>query len=164
MIIRNSLGVVLAFVLALGASIAAAATATESAPTLQNMTVQEFLDYHASLQRDLQSRKFDHVSNRDRLAIEAAQNEIRTALAGQSDIQALPQEARVAVFNAHEKVVAIMNEANLDRVTCKREHQLGSHRPRTVCFTERELREMTARNRHERMRSGGCEGPSCQGN
>jgi hypothetical protein len=144
------------------AAVATAATATVATPKLQNMTAQEFLDYHASLQRDLQSRKFEHVSNRDRLAIEAAQGEIRAALAGQADMQALTPEARVAVFNAHEKVVAIMNDANLDRVTCKREHQLGSHRPRTVCFTERELRDMMERNRNERMRAGGCEGPGCR--
>jgi hypothetical protein len=134
------------------------------APTLQNMTVEEFLAYHAKLNSELETKQYDYVKDGKRRDIEKAQTTIRARLSGHQSMSELDDDARLAVFNAHEQVIAIMKDAELDKVTCKKLHQIGSRRPKLVCETERERRAIAERARGERVRNRACtDGLACSG-
>lgn len=151
-----------ALALCVGAPAHAASIDGSTAPKLSNMSVEQFLDYHTKLSRDLNSKKYDYVNrnNRDRIAKQQAS--IRELLSGHQSMSELNEVDRLAVFNAHESVVAIMNDASLDKVTCRRQHKMGSHRPETICTTAREQRLKSDESRDQFVRPKTCaSGASC---
>jgi hypothetical protein len=114
------------------------------APKVSNMTPREFLSYHASIARKLETKGFAHVDNEQRRDVAKAQAEIESVLDGKRSMDELSDAERLELFNAHEHVIAIMNDAELDRLICKREKKVGSHRGELVCHTKRQLQEARA--------------------
>lgn len=155
----------LAVALTLGAAapVFAASVDGSTAPKLSNMSVDEFLAFHTKLSRDLTTRKYDYVNSRNRERIAKQQEQIRGVLAGHQSMSELDDADRTAVFNAHESVVAILNDAELDKVTCRRQHKMGSHLPTTVCQSERERRMLQDESRDQWVRGRACQGPNCNG-
>jgi hypothetical protein len=119
-------------------------------PSLANMTAAEFLAFHDQLAKSLSQRSFAHVDTRARESIAAAQQELRAALRDVADINVIGDDKRRQVFDAHERVVAVLNQAEGNRVVCTKEHQIGSHFPKTLCMTVRE-RELMERETQRRM-------------
>lgn len=113
------------------------------APKVSNMTPKEFLRYHSDVARKLESKSYEHVDNERRRDVASAQAEIRSVLDGKTTMDELTDAERIGLFNAHEHVVSILNDAELDRRICKRETKIGSHRGELVCTTKR---AMQARN------------------
>ncbi|HET9485367.1 MAG TPA: hypothetical protein VFO79_15505 [Xanthomonadales bacterium] len=113
------------------------------APKVSNMTPKEFLAYHADVAKKLDSRSYEHVDNEQRRDVASAQAEIKSVLDGKRSMDELTDAQRIELFNAHEHVVSILNDAELDRRICKRVKKIGSNRGELVCTTKR---AMQARN------------------
>jgi hypothetical protein len=113
------------------------------APKVSNMTPKEFLKFHNDVARKLESKSYEHVDNERRRDVASAQAEIKSVLNGKRSMDELSDAQRIELFNAHEHVVSILNDAELDRRICKRETKIGSHRGELVCTTKR---AMQARN------------------
>ena len=133
------------------------------APRVSNMTPKEFLAFHAKVDKKLESKSYEHVDNEQRRNIEEAQDQIESVLTGKSSMDQLSDDERLKLFNAHEHVVAIMNDAELDRRICKREKKIGSHRGELVCHTQRQLDEERQLNRNRMQRTRICQGLGCGG-
>ena len=100
---------------------------------LTNMDVEGVLAFHAELEQVLGTRDYKHISMRDRQEIARAQQLIRSRLQGKQSLDQLTEAGRIDVFNAHEHVVALIEEAEGDRLVCDRRKIAGSHTVQTVC-------------------------------
>jgi len=149
---------ILALALTLGAGATASAASIDgtTTPKLSNMSVAEFLDFHAKVARDLQTKQYEHVNERNRELVAKEQKRIRDTLYGRQSLADLEELDRMAVFNAHESVVAIINDAELDKVTCRRQHKMGSRMPQTVCTTARERKQLQDESRTSFTRTRAC--------
>jgi hypothetical protein len=134
-----------------------------AAPAVNNMSVQEFLAFHDDVAGKVNTRDFEALSRSERSELTAAQAEIRAALAGKQSMSDLDDAGKLVVFNAHEKVVALVNKAEDERLVCVQKKRLGSHRHTLECRTVAQIREERESARGERMRirtcdpaSGGC--------
>jgi hypothetical protein len=128
-----------------------------TAPTVNNMSVQEFLAYHDGVAKKADTREFEALSRSERDQLAAAQGEIRAALAGKASMSELDDAGKLVVFNAHEKVVALVNKAEDERLVCVQKKRLGSHRHTLECRTVAQIREEREAARGERMRVGACD-------
>ena len=109
------------------------------APKVSNMTPKEFISYHATVAKKLETKSFEHVDNEQRRDVASAQAEIKSVLDGKSSMEELSDAERIELFNAHEHVVSILNDAELDRRICKRVKKIGSNRGELVCTTKRAM-------------------------
>jgi hypothetical protein len=135
---------------------ASADSAGIQAPRVSNMTVTEFLAFHHKLAAKLDSRPYEHVDNEQRREVADAQGDIKRLLEGKSSMDELTEAERASLFNAHERVVAVMNDAELDRMICKREQKIGSHRGELVCRTQRQIRDEREAYRRNNQRTRTC--------
>ncbi len=154
----RSLALSLVLLFATSAAFADSSSDGKVAPVLQNMSVQEFLAFHNTLDKKLDTRDYNHVSNADREAIAKAQAEIRETLNGHTDIKELDDAARLRVFNAHERVVALWDDAEDNRTICERRKKVGSHRPELVCTTVAERRNARDAAKTMRLAPNTCDG------
>ncbi len=109
------------------------ATVGSAGPELSNMDIDGMLAYHAELAQVLREKEFAHISMRDRQEIDRAQSLIRSRLEGYKSMSELTEAGRVDVFNAHEHVVALVDEAEDERMQCNRRKIAGSHTMQVVC-------------------------------
>lgn len=74
----------------------------------------------------------------------------------------LPREDQMTVFNSLEAISAILNQAEEDRMICRRERTVGSRFATEVCKTVGERRAET-RDARDRMTERGtfCSGANC---
>jgi hypothetical protein len=153
MILRHLLAALL-----LAATLPALADSTASkAPTVSNMSVQQFLAYHDDVARRAKTKDFEGLSRGERDQLAAAQGEIRQALAGKASMTDLDDPAKLVVFNAHEKVLALVTKAEDERLVCKQQKRIGSNRRTLECRTVAQLREERERAQDSRMRNRTCD-------
>ncbi len=114
-----------------------------NAPRIGNMDTAQFLAFHAEIRRDVASGQYAKLDRRDRAMIDEQEAVIAAKLDHGRTFAQLDERGRLAVFNAHQRVVGILNGEEEDDVICRKEHQVGSHRPRVVCLSERD-RELAA--------------------
>lgn len=126
-------------------------------PTVNNMSVQQFLDYHDDVARRATTKDFEALSRSDKEKLSAAQGEIRQALAGKASMADLDDAAKLKVFNAHEQVIALVNRAENERMVCVQKKRLGSHRHQLECRTVAQIKEDRDAARNARLRSGTCD-------
>lgn len=70
----------------------------------------------------------------------------------------LSEADQIRVSNSISSIVAAINNAEDDRMVCRREKMTGSHRPETVCKTvaQRRLEREEARDRRSDPRNAMC--------
>ena len=153
---RLTIASLAAFMLAGAAPLAAAdgvdplsASATKGAPALHGMSRDEFLAFHRDLARSEELRALGRIA-RDKVA--AAQATIEELLAGESGVESLSERERVDLFNAHERVVAIVNGEERERVACKHRRAAGSHLKVVECRSVSE-RERLAQESRQQIRN-----------
>jgi hypothetical protein len=127
---------------------ATAARASDSAPTL---AASDYSGFHAQalvIRRDLAGGKlYSELDPRQRDEVLAALDRIDTALAAKGNIDAMPEEAKLRVFNDQELVNATLTKGREDsRLLCTRETPVGSHRPVVSCETVAERRRLRDRS------------------
>lgn len=84
---------------------------------------------------------YSELSDAQRVDVNAALERIGTALSSHGGIAALPEAARLRVFNDQELVNTILTKGREDsRMMCDRETPIGSHRPHVICKTVAERR------------------------
>lgn len=127
------------------------------APTVNNMSVQQFLAYHDDVARRATTKDFEALSRSDKEKLAAAQAEIRQSLEGKASMADLDDAAKLKVFNAHEQVTALVNKAENERMVCVQKKRLGSHRHQLECRTVAQIKEDREAARNTRMRTGTCD-------
>ena len=155
----------IALALCASAPVAFAASQGNGAASAQvaDMSVKDFIAYHDRLERNLGTKQYDYVNAANRAKIARDQEAIRKSLAGHQSLDELDAASRSKVVAAHQNVLAIMDDAELDKVTCKREHVMGSRMGKTVCSSARERRDASEAGRDAIMRNRTCSGAECSG-
>lgn len=127
----------LCFTLATPLHAAASSTSstTKMAPQISNMSREEVLAYHVKLEKDLDTKAYQHIKDRDRETINASQSHIRSILDKVTTLEQLSEDQRLAVFNEHEKIGALLNSRESERLVCEKVYKTGSHRPEVQCQT-----------------------------
>lgn len=143
------------FLLALAAPAAADLRRADDL-VVANMGVAEFLDWHAEVARRARTNEFNALTKDQLAELAAAQAELRTILEGRANMGELDVDAKLRVFNAHEIVLALVTQAEDDRLVCKQEKRLGSHRHQLVCRTAKQLREERGNTQNELRRTRTC--------
>jgi Skp family chaperone for outer membrane proteins len=123
---------------------------------VSNMTVKEFLEWHAEVARRAGTQEFEALTKDQRASLAAAQSELRDILEGRATMAELDVDAKLRVFNAHERVLALITQAEDDRLVCEQKKRLGSHRHQLVCRTARQLREDRDNTQNELRRTRTC--------
>lgn len=130
MLIAATLGLVLA-------GNASAFMAKQPAPAIpKQYAAEEFETIANGIRIQMEpGGRYAHVPEIDRPAIEEQLNKIASLLDGVEVIEELNHEDRVRLFNAQEKVNALLLQHDGERLVCEKTRVTGSHRPRTVCMT-----------------------------
>ena len=121
---------------ALAADRAESPSRMSTAPSIGNMDTPQFLAFHADVRRDVEAGKYRDLSARDVATINAQEDLIDSRLHDGKTFDELSERARLDVFNAHERIVAMINGDAEQRLVCRKEHQVGTHKPRVVCLSE----------------------------
>jgi hypothetical protein len=128
-----------------------------AAPTVNNMSVQEFLAWHDGVAKRATTKDFEALSRGDKEKLAGAQSQIREALAGKASMADLDEDTKVKVFNAHEQVVALVNKAEDQRLVCTQKKRIGSNRHQLECRTVAQIRADRDSARDSRLRTGTCD-------
>jgi hypothetical protein len=123
---------------------------------VSNMTPTEFLAWHAEVARRANTKEFEALTKDERASLAAAQAELRGILDGRATMAELDVDAKLRVFNAHERVLALVMQAEDNRLVCKQTKRLGSHRHQLVCRTAKQLREDRDNTQNELRRARTC--------
>jgi hypothetical protein len=136
------------------------------APTVNNATVPQFLAWHDEVAQRAAGRDFEALSRAERRQLADAQAEIRRTLDGKASMSDLDDAAKIRLFNAQERVVALVNKAEDERLVCSQRKRLGSHRHQLECRTVAQMQRDREAARTARLRTGVCDPAlgSCGGN
>jgi len=128
--------------------VAMAAQASDSAPNLAASDYAGFQAQSVVIRRDLAEGKvYSELDQRQREDVLAALDRIQAVLQAKGDVGALPEDAKLRVFNDQELVNAMLTKGREDsRLLCSRETPVGSHRAVVSCETVAERRRKRDRS------------------
>jgi L-fucose mutarotase/ribose pyranase (RbsD/FucU family) len=110
----------------------------EPAKPKEVTNVKDFLANQDALYADIADGHYGSMSEDDMKLINKSRATLKSDLDGVDDIMELPLDKRIEVYNAQEAIKAVVTANVEDRPICKRESTVGTHRPKTVCFTRKE--------------------------
>lgn len=106
---------------------------------------------------------YAHVRPRQRSAIEHDLTLMAGLLADHQSAARMPPADLVALYNAQERVNAILMQREQKRQICERRRTLGSNIPKTVCESYGEWKRAQRQfGENEKMRLQQCRGTGCQ--
>lgn len=85
--------------------------------------------------------KYAYVPEIDRPAVEEQLNIISGILAKVDSVDELNQRRKVRLFNAQEKLNGLLLQSDAEREHCETTKLTGTHRPQTVCLTNKQREE-----------------------
>lgn len=111
----------------------------------------EFQAQAEQIRKDLAAgEKYSEIDAEDRASVLSLLERLEARLNGVSDLDALPEQARVSIYNDQEALNTILTGAAADsRQSCRREHVVGSNRRQNVCMTVAERRRRADRSRED---------------
>lgn len=84
--------------------------------------------------------RYRDMDERARRSLLAEQDKVLELLEGKERSTELSQIDQTILFNSLEKISAMVNQAEDERMVCRRERTTGSHRVQNVCKTVAQLR------------------------
>lgn len=85
--------------------------------------------------------RYEFVQPGERPQIEKGLAEMAALFRQSGSVDKMSQTEKVALFNSQEVVNAILTKRDSDRVICENRAPVGSHIPKTSCFTYGQLQE-----------------------
>jgi hypothetical protein len=113
-------------------------------------------DYLRDLRDSVELAKrgeYGKLSGADRKKLDASYGRIKELLGDHDSPLEMPLDDRIAMFNAQEAIVAIVERHPRDTMICRRKQSTGTRIPQTECLTiaQREARSRGAKEAMERM-------------
>jgi hypothetical protein len=114
--------------------------AKKDKPIVKAQNKEDFAVVVAAVQQEMRpGGRFEFVTADERATVDAKLGDM-TALFDQfGTVDGMNQDAKIALFNAQEKVNGILTRRDGDRLVCERTPPLGTNIPRTTCKTYREI-------------------------
>ena len=82
-----------------------------------------------------QDQRLAGLSDKDKQDLMAEQTKVRKLLTGKGTLDELSSSDRHSAFNSLEMIHGIVNGTREERVICRSEHTVGTHRRKTNCMT-----------------------------
>ncbi len=102
--------------------------------------------------------RYRDMKDGDRQALLSEQDKVLALLEGKARSTELSTPEQLQLFNSLERISAIVNQAEDDRMVCRRERTTGSHRVQNVCRTVAQMRaEQEVSQKAWGNRDGQCE-------
>lgn len=89
--------------------------------------------------REFNQREMDRFNRLD--------SRLTGLLDGVDSVDELSRDERLALFNTHEELQALMSGRQDDQIICRRERTVGTHFQTEKCYTRREWREASEDSR-----------------
>lgn len=106
---------------------------------------------------------YAHVRPRQRAAIERDLEMMAGLLADHESARQMPPDDLVALYNAQERINAVLLQREQQRQKCERRRVVGSNIPQTVCESYGEWKRAQRQfGENEKMRLQQCRGSGCQ--
>lgn len=106
---------------------------------------------------------YAHVRPRQRGAIEQDLDLMSSLLAQHESAGRMPPADLVALYNAQERINAILMQREMKRQICERRRVVGSNIPKTVCESYGDWKRAQRQfGEAEKMRLQQCRGSGCQ--
>jgi hypothetical protein len=104
--------------------------------------------------------EYGKLAAADRKKLDASYERIKDLLGDHESPLELPLEDRIAMFNAQEAIVAIVERHPRDTMICRRKKSTGTRIPQTECLTiaQREARSRGAQEAMDRLPRPMCNG------
>ena len=85
--------------------------------------------------------RYRFVSPSDRIVVERRFDDMRVVFSKNDSIIAMDLDQKTALYNAQEKINAILTQNDTNRIVCQNKKIIGSNIPRRTCMTYGELKE-----------------------
>ncbi|WP_297902226.1 hypothetical protein [Metallibacterium sp.] len=123
--------------LSVGLLSAANALAGEVKPPLTPAdTLAAFEQQAAVVKGQMQPHgRYRYLDRNERAQVEQRLASMNALFKRYGSVGAMPQDARIALFNAQEKANSILTHNDANRLVCHRVALMGSNIPRTECLT-----------------------------
>lgn len=116
-------------------ALALALGGTASANSTGPVTAPEYLEYLTQLRAGFEEGEPKPLSNREQKLFDDADQNIRSILSATDNVEDLPQDQAVALFNSQEQIKAILSGAEDTQVICKREARAGTNFRQKRCIS-----------------------------
>ena len=97
-----------------------------------------------------QKGEYGKLDSKERRTLDESYKRLHTLLDGHDSPTELPLDDRIEIFNAQERIVAILDRHPKDTMICRKKKSTGTRIPATECLTIAQ-REARARNAREAM-------------
>jgi hypothetical protein len=103
-------------------------------------TLESFNKDAARIEKEMESGgKYGYISSSEKGRVIAQLGEMRKLLTANANASDMPPDAKIALANAQEDINGILSHNDNNRLVCRREAPVGSHRPITTCKTYSEI-------------------------
>jgi len=92
--------------------------------------------------------RYEYVNKDERVKVEAALGDMQSLFDKYGTVQQMDQGAKVQLFNDQELVNTTLTRRDGDRRICESVAPMGSHIPKTVCRTYREIEMQHQQNQN----------------
>lgn len=131
-------------------------------PVMVNTNAKKIVAEQQAIQQELGEKRgrFQAIKPAQREQLTSKQDTVLRMLDGKSLTTELSSADQLRLLNELEAISAILNDAEGQRLVCERQKTVGSNRPKNVCMTVAERRQMQdsaqrdLRNRDQRCTDG----------
>jgi hypothetical protein len=143
----------LLFSLCFAFTLAGDAQASNKAPDDLDVETMPFAQQATKIRTDLtQGDQYSEISQADRDQVLGLLARIESLLESVDNVDALPMQSRIELFNDQERINTILTGARADsRMICTRTQVTGSHRKQQVCMTVADRERRRERDREDAM-------------
>lgn len=106
---------------------------------------------------------YENLTDAQRQQLFAIQDRVNALIADKESSGDLGEQQRLRLFNDLESIEALVNQAEDQRMVCRRVSTIGTHRKERVCKTVAQRREEMREAQQMLNRSSNCSGDLCNG-
>ena len=122
------------FFLLLAALAASTPGLAKDNPRVSPDTKAEFTEVATSVRGEMRDGgRYQYLKPKERVQVDQGLNEMGALFDKYPTVDAMNEQAKIALFNAQEKVNSALALGSRDRMICKKQAPLGSHIPVEQC-------------------------------
>lgn len=119
--------------------------ATEAKPDVKANTKDEFAAVADHVRQQMGAGgRFEFTSKNDQATVNRDLSDMQSLFDKFGTVDAMDQTSKVQLYNQQSEVNAILTRNDADREVCEQVQPMGSHIPKTVCRTKREMQQDTS--------------------
>ena len=144
---------------------AAFAKDKEAEPAVKADTADKFAQTVEQIHKEMAPKgRYEYITPARKSELDSELGQMSALMQKNGSVAAMPSEDRVKLFNAQEKVNAILTDNDSGRLICTKVAPVGSHIPVTKCRTYGEIasqRRTDQKFLQDNVHTLGCQNAAC---